>query len=76
MAMKRIKNTLKIIFIMASISSLFFVPWILLRILLTPLPDTVQEQVNDCNWIRIGRYHCVCRPSWEATSILCRWLEG
>ncbi len=32
---------------MASICSLFFVPWILLRILLTPIPDTVQEQVND-----------------------------
>jgi len=32
---------------MATISSLFFVPWILLRILLTPIPDTVQEQVDD-----------------------------
>ncbi|MBD1262408.1 beta-lactamase family protein [Maribacter polysiphoniae] len=41
------KQIFRIIFIMASISSLFFVPWILLRVLLTPLPDTVQEQVND-----------------------------
>ncbi len=47
MAKKQSKRILKIIFIMASISSLFFVPWILLRLLLTPLPDTVQEQVND-----------------------------
>lgn len=41
------KQIFRIIFIMASISSLFFVPWILLRVLLTPLPDTVQEQVNE-----------------------------
>ena len=47
MAKKQSKRIVKIILIMASISSLFFVPWILLRILLTPLPDTVQEQVND-----------------------------
>ena len=47
MAKKQSKRILKIILIMASISSLFFVPWILLRLLLTPLPDKVQEQVND-----------------------------
>eukprot|EP01093_Parvamoeba_rugata_P001623 TRINITY_DN11_c0_g1_i6.p2 TRINITY_DN11_c0_g1~~TRINITY_DN11_c0_g1_i6.p2 ORF type:complete len:348 (-),score=47.77 TRINITY_DN11_c0_g1_i6:74-1117(-) len=47
MAKKQSKRILKIILIMASISSLFFVPWTLLRLLLTPLPDTVQEQVND-----------------------------
>ena len=47
MTKQKSKRILKIIFIMASISSLFFVPWILLRLLLTPLPETVQEQVND-----------------------------
>ncbi len=47
MTKQKTKRILKIILIMASISSLFFVPWILLRLLLTPLPDTVQEQVND-----------------------------
>ena len=26
---------------------MFFVPWILLKALLAPLPDTVQEQVDD-----------------------------
>tara|TARA_R110002167_G_scaffold158880_12_gene354280 strand:+ start:865 stop:1908 length:1044 start_codon:yes stop_codon:yes gene_type:complete len=45
--MKKTKRILRIVFIMAGISALFFVPWILLRVLLTPLPDTVQEQVND-----------------------------
>lgn len=47
MSNKQSKRILKIILIMTSIGSLFFVPWILLRLLLTPLPDTVQEQVND-----------------------------
>tara|TARA_R110000744_G_scaffold208401_1_gene327052 strand:- start:21976 stop:23031 length:1056 start_codon:yes stop_codon:yes gene_type:complete len=47
MKKKQTKRILKTIFIMASISSLIFVPWILLRILLTPLPNTVQQQLND-----------------------------
>ena len=32
---------------MASIASLFFVPWILVKAWILPLPDTVQEQVNE-----------------------------
>jgi len=32
---------------MASISSLFFVPWILVKAWILPLPDTVQEQLNE-----------------------------
>mgnify|MGYP001813845949 CR=1 FL=1 len=47
MANKRTKRILRIVFIMASISSLFFVPWILVKAWLLPLPDTVQEQVNE-----------------------------
>ncbi|WP_346861132.1 serine hydrolase domain-containing protein [uncultured Draconibacterium sp.] len=31
---------------MATIVSLFFVPWIILKAILTPLPDTVQAQVH------------------------------
>jgi CubicO group peptidase (beta-lactamase class C family) len=42
----QIKRILKIVFIIASISSLWFVPWILVKAWLLPLPDTVQEQVN------------------------------
>ena len=34
-------------FIIASISSLFFVPWVLVKAWVLPLPDTVQEQVNE-----------------------------
>lgn len=46
-AKKPIKRILRIVFIIASIASLYFVPWILVRAWLAPLPDTVQEQVND-----------------------------
>ena len=62
MTKQKTKRILKIIFIMASISSLFFVPWILLKVLLTPLPDTVQEQVNDA--IGYGLDGKNCRDNW------------
>ena len=41
------KKILRIVFIIASISSLAFVPWILVKSWLLPLPDTVQEQLNE-----------------------------
>ncbi len=31
----------------ATVTSMFFVPWILIKAWILPLPDTVQEQVND-----------------------------
>ncbi|WP_246203069.1 serine hydrolase domain-containing protein [Fulvivirga lutimaris] len=37
---------LRILFIAASIGSLYFVPWILVKAWIKPLPDTVQEQLN------------------------------
>jgi CubicO group peptidase (beta-lactamase class C family) len=47
MKKKQTKRILRIVFIMASIGSLFFVPWILVWAWILPLPDTVQEQVNE-----------------------------
>lgn len=47
MAKKQINRILKIVFIIASISSLWFVPWILVKAWILPLPDTVQEQLNE-----------------------------
>jgi CubicO group peptidase (beta-lactamase class C family) len=41
------KQILRIVFIIASITSLAFVPWILVKAWILPLPDTVQEQVNE-----------------------------
>ncbi|WP_034057360.1 serine hydrolase domain-containing protein [Lacinutrix jangbogonensis] len=47
MIKKQTKRILRIVFIIASISSLFFVPWILVKAWILPLPDTVQEQVDE-----------------------------
>ncbi|MDT0685234.1 serine hydrolase domain-containing protein [Autumnicola psychrophila] len=47
MTRKKVKRILRIVFIAASISSLWFVPWILVKAWILPLPDTVQEQLNE-----------------------------
>ena len=44
---KQTKRLLRIVFIMASISSLYLVPWILVKAWILPLPDTVQEQLDE-----------------------------
>jgi CubicO group peptidase (beta-lactamase class C family) len=45
--MNKTKQILRILFIISSISSLYFVPWILVKAWILPLPNFVQEQVND-----------------------------
>lgn len=47
MSKKEIKRILRIVFILVSISSLWFVPWPLVKAWILPLPDSVQEQVNE-----------------------------
>ena len=47
MKKKQIKNILRILFILVSISSLYFVPWILVKAWILPLPNTVQEQLDE-----------------------------
>jgi len=47
MTKKQTKQMLRIAFIIASISSLAFVPWVIVWAWAAPLPDTVQEQVDD-----------------------------
>jgi len=47
MTKKKSKRILRIVFIVASISSLFFVPWLLVKAWILPLPDTIQEQVDE-----------------------------
>jgi CubicO group peptidase (beta-lactamase class C family) len=44
---KKIKKVLRILLPIVTIISMFFVPWVLLRVWLAPLPDTVQEQVTE-----------------------------
>lgn len=47
MKKKQTKRILRIAFIIASISSLYFVPWILVKAWILPLPDTVQKQMDE-----------------------------
>ncbi len=47
MKKKQTKRILKVVLILASIGSLFFVPWILVKAWILPLPDTVQEQLDE-----------------------------
>jgi len=47
MRKKQIKRVLQILLITGSIASLWFVPWILVRAWILPLPDTVQEQLGE-----------------------------
>lgn len=42
-----LRGILRIAFIIASISSLYFVPWLLVKAWILPLPDTVQEQLDE-----------------------------
>jgi CubicO group peptidase (beta-lactamase class C family) len=46
MKKKHSKRIIKIMLITGTIISMFFVPWILLRAILAPLPETVQEQLD------------------------------
>ncbi|WP_375580695.1 serine hydrolase domain-containing protein [Marivirga tractuosa] len=47
MKKNHIKGIFRVVFIAVSIGSLFFVPWILVKAWILPLPDTVQEQVDE-----------------------------
>ncbi len=44
---EKIKRILQIAFIAASIGSLYFVPWLLVKAWILPLPDTIQEQADE-----------------------------
>lgn len=47
MAIKKSKRLLQIALLVSTAISLFFVPWVLVFAWLKPLPDTVQEQVEE-----------------------------
>ena len=42
-----IKKILRIVLLLGTLISLFFVPWILVKAWILPLPETVQEQVDE-----------------------------
>ena len=47
MEKNRTKKILNISFILASLGSLWFVPWLLVWAWIKPLPDTIQEQLEE-----------------------------
>jgi len=47
MKKKQTKQILRIVLLIGTIISLFFVPWILVKAWILPIPDTVQEQINE-----------------------------
>lgn len=47
MEKKKTKQILRIVLLLGTITSMFFVPWPLVKAWIWPLPDGVQEQVNE-----------------------------
>jgi len=47
MTKKKLKNIFRIVLILTSISSLYFVPWLLVKAWLLPIPNTIQEQLDE-----------------------------
>ncbi|MFY0687193.1 MAG: beta-lactamase family protein [Cyclobacteriaceae bacterium] len=47
MTKKQTKRIFQIVLITTSIGSLYFVPWLLVKAWILPLPDTVQEQLDE-----------------------------
>jgi len=47
MKKKQTKRIIRIVLFVGTVISMFYVPWILVRTWIKPLPDTVQEQLNE-----------------------------
>lgn len=47
MKTRRVKAIIRTLLLLGTIASMFYVPWILVKAWILPLPDTVQEQVNE-----------------------------
>ncbi len=47
MTKKKTKRILKIVLLTGTLISLFFVPWIVVKAWILPLPETIQEQANE-----------------------------
>lgn len=47
MEKKKIKLVIRVILLVGTVISLYFVPWILVKAYLLPLPETVNEQLNE-----------------------------
>lgn len=47
MSKKRTKQIFRVVLLLGTVISLFFVPWLLVKAWILPLPDTVQEQLDE-----------------------------
>lgn len=47
MTKKQTKQIVRILLFVGTVISMFFVPWILVKAWITPLPDNIQEQLNE-----------------------------
>ncbi|NNC70396.1 MAG: serine hydrolase, partial [Flavobacteriaceae bacterium] len=47
MSKKRNKQIFRIVLFLGTAISLYFVPWLLVKAWILPLPDTIQEQVDE-----------------------------
>ena len=47
MTKKQTKRIIRVALLIGTITSMFFVPWLLVKAWIMPLPNTVQEQVNE-----------------------------
>jgi CubicO group peptidase (beta-lactamase class C family) len=47
MKKKYIKLIIRLVLLLGTITSLFFVPWLLVKAWILPLPDTIQEQLDE-----------------------------
>lgn len=47
MTKKRAKQIFRIVLLLGTVISLFYVPWILVKAWILPIPNTVQEQLNE-----------------------------
>ena len=74
MTKKQTTRILRIVLLIGTIISMFFVPWILVKSWILPLPDTVQEQVNEAIGHGFDGMIVYVDQAGKPTGVLCRRL--
>ena len=64
---KKAKWIVRILLFVGTAISMFFVPWILVKAWILPLPDTVQEQVDEAIGHGFDGITCICGRSRKTT---------
>ena len=66
---------MRTLLLVGTVVSMFFVPWILVKAWILPLPDTIQEQVDEAIGYGFDGMIVYVDQTGETTSILYRRLE-